>query len=246
MQLFYGPFKPGGGAGERMASNPQHEPTMEEILASIRKIISEDSNEAQALDGHSNGGVPAASDADDVYELREGDVIEESPPVAATPPTPTPEPARVMQMVPRAEVQPTVEPHEESIVTASVSAAASGEVHAEAQEGFFSDSARKAMHETFARLEPVTDDRPGASAPAPVNAAPAGASVQDVFEHAIREQVGPMASEFLKTHADEIVERMKPIVREWMDEHFPAILEGAVRNEVERAVRAAASTKPRR
>ena len=26
-------------------SNPQHEPTMEEILASIRKIISEDSNE---------------------------------------------------------------------------------------------------------------------------------------------------------------------------------------------------------
>ncbi len=30
-----------------MASNPQHEPTMEEILASIRKIISEDSNDAQ-------------------------------------------------------------------------------------------------------------------------------------------------------------------------------------------------------
>ena len=29
-----------------MASNPQHEPTMEEILASIRKIISEDSTEA--------------------------------------------------------------------------------------------------------------------------------------------------------------------------------------------------------
>ncbi len=31
-----------------MASNPQHEPTMEEILASIRKIISEDSTEAPA------------------------------------------------------------------------------------------------------------------------------------------------------------------------------------------------------
>ena len=29
-----------------MASNPQHEPTMEEILASIRKIISEDSAES--------------------------------------------------------------------------------------------------------------------------------------------------------------------------------------------------------
>ena len=31
-----------------MASSPQHEPTMEEILASIRKIISEDSTEAPA------------------------------------------------------------------------------------------------------------------------------------------------------------------------------------------------------
>ncbi|HET7334875.1 MAG TPA: hypothetical protein VFI93_07140, partial [Rhizomicrobium sp.] len=31
-----------------MASNAQHEPTMEEILASIRKIISEDSTEETA------------------------------------------------------------------------------------------------------------------------------------------------------------------------------------------------------
>jgi len=32
-------------------SNPQHEPTMEEILASIRKIISEDAPEAPAASG---------------------------------------------------------------------------------------------------------------------------------------------------------------------------------------------------
>jgi len=36
------------GRSNRMASSPQHEPTMEEILASIRKIISEDSSEAHA------------------------------------------------------------------------------------------------------------------------------------------------------------------------------------------------------
>ena len=237
-----------------MASNPQHEPTMEEILASIRKIISEDSNETQALDTRSNGQAAAAGVADDVYELHDDDVLEEPPPVAAAPPAPpppppmpAPEPARVMQMAPRAEVQSIVQPHEEPKVTASVSTAASSEVHAEAQEGFFSDSARKAMDETFSRLDPVTEEEtPRAPEPAPVGTAPVGASVQDVFEHAIREKIGPIASEFLKLHADEIVERMKPIVREWMDEHFPAILEGAVRNEVERAVRAAATTKPRR
>src|SRR5215472_14517487 len=140
MQVFYGPIEPGGGAGERMASNPQHEPTMEEILASIRKIISEDSNETQALDTRSNGGGAAA---EDVYELNEDDVLEEAPSAVAPPPppaAPTPEPARVMQMPARAEIQPTVQPYEESTVTASVSPAASNEVRAEPQEGFFSDS----------------------------------------------------------------------------------------------------------
>ena len=33
-------------------------------------------------------------------------------------------------------------------------------------------------------------------------------------------------------------ERMTPAIREWMDEHFPALLEGAVRAEVERVVKA--------
>ena len=228
-----------------MASNPQHEPTMEEILASIRKIISEDSNEVPTLDGRSNGsGALSASDTD-VLDLSEEDMIEELQPVA-----PPPEPPRAMQMAQRAEVQSTVQPHEEVPVTAPLNNAASSDVQQDSQNGFFSDNTRKAMHETFARLEPVTNDEPmpapRAPEPMPVSTAPVGASIQDVFEHAIREKIGPIATEFLKGHADEIVERMKPIVREWMDEHFPAILEGAVRNEVERAVRAAAAAKPRR
>ena len=235
-----------------MASNPQHEPTMEEILASIRKIISEDSSDSLALDARSNGvGAQDATEADaDVYDLREDDIVEELPPTAATPPPTPPEPVRVAQIVSRAEVQPIVQPDEEPQVTVPVSPAASSDVRSESAEGFFSDNARKAMHETFARLEPVATEEPVAQpttpAPAVARTAPMGASVQDVFEHAIREMVGPMAGEFLKSHADEIVERMKPIVREWMDEHFPAILEGAVRNEVERAVKAAAAAKPRR
>jgi cell pole-organizing protein PopZ len=89
----------------------------------------------------------------------------------------------------------------------------------------------------------MAEEEPAAS---PAVSAPEGGSVQSVFEHAVRETFGPIATSFLHMHADEIVERMKPLVREWMDEHFPAILEGAVRNEVERAVKAAASVKPRR
>ena len=35
-----------------------------------------------------------------------------------------------------------------------------------------------------------------------------------------------------------VIEGMKPLIREWMDEHFPALLDGAVRAEVERVVKA--------
>ena len=54
-------------------SNPQHEPTMEEILASIRKIISEDAPE---------GGAPAAEAA-----------APPPPPPPAPPPPPPAAPA---------------------------------------------------------------------------------------------------------------------------------------------------------
>src|SRR6476620_7614265 len=57
------------------ASSPQHEPTMEEILASIRKIISEDTHEA-----------PAPKKEPEVLELTQE--VPEEP--AAPPPFPPP------------------------------------------------------------------------------------------------------------------------------------------------------------
>ena len=35
-----------------------------------------------------------------------------------------------------------------------------------------------------------------------------------------------------------VANAVKPLLREWMDDHFPALLEGAVRDEVARVVRA--------
>lgn len=218
-----------------MASNPQHEPTMEEILASIRKIISEDSGESS--DQMKANGAQAGADTE-VYELREADMVDA--PVAGA----APEPVRVVPLTPKPE--PVVYAHEEPSVNASVSAASANGVQAESSDGFFSDQTRKAMHETFARLEPVQPEESPSAAPSPSMPAPEGSTVQAVFEHAVREKFGPVVSEYLHAHVDEVVERMKPLVREWMDEHFPAILEGVVRNEVERAVKAAAASKQSR
>jgi len=193
-------------------SNPQHEPTMEEILASIRKIISEDAPEAAR---------PAPAPApqpvhDDVLELTQE--VEEPAPFPPPPPTP-----------------PAPAPAEE-IVFQSVAPVSAAPQHSD----IFSDHTRKAMEDTF---NSIPDEDEQAPAPAPVRAAAPqvaveGSSVESVFERAVRESFEPVLQQYLSDNSTAVIDKMKPLIREWMDEHFPALLEGAVRAEVERVVRA--------
>lgn len=225
-----------------MATNPQHEPTMEEILASIRKIISEDVDEPAPVEASSDIAMAKTtiSADNDVYELSEAEVIEETAEPSVSAPQET---ARVMQLPSqRQESETPFHGTQESPMAAPADKAASNDTRSE--EGFFSDSTRRAMHDTFVRLDERKEEP--AKMPEPPKPASEGSSVQAVFEHAIRERFSPVVSTYLSAHADEIVERMKPLVREWMDEHFPAILEGVVRNEVERAVKASGASKARR
>jgi cell pole-organizing protein PopZ len=203
-----------GGLVELPMSNPQHEPTMEEILASIRKIISEDAPEGGAPDA-----VPAAAPVqDDVLELTH----EVEAPMAMAPapimppPAPMPMPAPVQDVV-FENVAPAPAP------------AAHGDI--------FSDHTRQALEDTFNAIpdEPVPAPAPMRSmAPlAPVD----GSSVENVFERAVRESFEPVLQKYLSDNSAAVIDRMKPLIREWMDEHFPALLEGAVRAEVERVVK---------
>ena len=75
------------------------------------------------------------------------------------------------------------------------------------------------------------------------NAAPGfgnldGHSVEAVFERAIASAVDPLLHDWMDRNKGDLLAAVKPLIREWMDEHFPALLEGAVRNEVERVVKA--------
>jgi cell pole-organizing protein PopZ len=213
-----------------MASSPQHEPTMEEILASIRKIISEDSTEAQPA----SAAAPAEAD---VLELTQ-EVHEELPAPApviafAPPPVVVPEPVPVM-----AAPEPTPETN---VVFQSTEETAVSEAPAmtSAHEGIFSDKTRKALEDSFASIQtPPKAEASPATAPAEYAALADGASVQTVFEKAVRDGFGPVLQKWLGENSDGVVEKLKPLVREWMDEHFPALLEGAVRAEVERVARA--------
>jgi cell pole-organizing protein PopZ len=121
----------------------------------------------------------------------------------------------------------------EEIVFQSVASAPAAPEHAD----IFSDHTRKAMEDTFASIP--DEDQP---APEPARAAPIapvdGSSVESVFERAVRESFEPVLQKYLADNSATVIERMKPLIREWMDEHFPALLEGAVRAEVERVVKA--------
>ena len=105
----------------------------------------------------------------------------------------------------------------------------------------FSDHTRKALDDAFASI-PEEEPAPAPSRPTPL--APVdGNSVETVFERAVRESFNPVLVKYLSDNSATVIERMKPLIREWMDEHFPALLEGAVRAEVERVVKAPRQTK---
>ncbi len=213
-----------------MASSPQHEPTMEEILASIRKIISEDSTEAPAAPAPEPKPAPvAAAPAPveaDVLELTQ-EVPEEPAPAPMPAPVAAPEPLPIAPLPENDVVFETIE--EPAVMT---------EAPVSAHDDIFSDKTRKALDDTFANIDEPEYDAPQRGYDAAPVAPVSGLTVEAVFERAVREAFDPVVAKWLGSNADVIVDRMKPLIREWMDEHFPALLEGVVRNEVARVVKA--------
>ena len=196
-------------------SNPQHEPTMEEILASIRKIISEDAPEAAAAPA------PAAPEP-----------VPEPVPVHAAPSPPQPVHDDVLELTQEIEVAAPQPAPAEDIVFENVAPPAAS------HSDIFSDQTRKAMEDTFNAI-PEEEPEPVAPMRSPAPLQPVdGATVENVFERAVRESFEPVLHKYLKDNSAAVIEGMKPLIREWMDEHFPPLLEGAVRAEVERVVKA--------
>ena len=212
-----------------MSSSPQHEPTMEEILASIRKIISEDSSETAPAAETKPAPAPMPAFAPAPAPV-EADVLELTQEIHEEAPEPPPAPV----------AKPAAPPPENDVVFETIEEpAVTNETALSDHDGIFSDKTRKAMEDTFANIEPVPEEAPYAAAAPLAAAAPIdGRTVEAVFERAVREAFDPVVKNWLGANADAIVERMKPLIREWMDDHFPALLEGAVRNEVARVVKA--------
>jgi cell pole-organizing protein PopZ len=196
---------------------------MEEILASIRKIISEDSTEAPAAP------VAAASAPAAAAPAAEADVLELTQELPEEPAPPPLAPVRAASAPSKPESDVVFQTIEEPTVAAQAPA-----VH----DDIFSDKTRKALDDTFANIPDEKPVRPAARGASPGLAGLDGSSVEAVFERAVTNAFDPVLDRWMDKNKQDLLTAVKPLIREWMDEHFPALLEGAVRNEVERVVKA--------
>lgn len=196
---------------------------MEEILASIRKIISEDSPEPHATESSSAIGANEAQEPG-VLELTQEarDEFGAQPAPGTWPPSPS-ESVHSDDHIEGAG--------RESARVASI--ADETRVASHPGDGIFSDKSRKALNEALAQLAPQGTGEPVSGSPAPVGGLP----LEAVFERAVGAAFGPVLRQWLGDNAETIIERMKPAISEWMDEHFPAMLEDAVRAELARAIK---------
>ncbi len=199
-------------------SSPQHEPTMEEILASIRKIISEDSPEgAQAAP---QPAVQALAEAEpEVLELTQ-EIHEEPAPAPVAEPAPQPVAAAHDDVVFQTIDEPKPAPAPK------------------AADGIFSDVSRKAFDDVSSKFAQVEQPKPAPRDPVAPIAPHNGASLEALFDRAVRETFEPVLQDWMGTHTDAIMERMKPLIAEWMDKNFPPLLAAAVEAEFVRSRKA--------
>jgi len=197
-------------------ANPQQEPSMEEILASIRRIISEDDDPSAKQED-----APAEEASEDVLELTE--VAEEAQEEPA-PPEPEEEPPEevpeepveeelsldeVLEDVPQEDELELRETVEEPVAAAPEPAPAPAPAPQPVEGGLIAPETATAAAGTLSGLVAAVDRAHGGSALGDGN----------------------------RTIEDLVKEVMRPMVKDWLDENLPALTERLVRREIERLAR---------
>jgi cell pole-organizing protein PopZ len=182
-------------------SEPNQEPTMEEILASIRRIISED----EAPPAESEDPVVSAAPVEDLESEPEAEPIAEALPPAMEPPV----------------TVEAVEDDEVLELTDRIEAPA--ETH-----GDIDVYPAQAEAESVPRpLEPVAAEEPLVGR----GAAESAASAFGQLAHTL---AMPRDG---RTLEDVVRELLRPLLKAWLDEHLPGIVQAKVEAEVERIAR---------
>ncbi len=229
-----------------------HDPSMEEILASIRKIIAEDTG----------GPAPARPSHLSVVPTP---VTEESDPAPAemADAEAVPEPEAVLSA-------PEAEPTEEEETEAEIEAA-QPEAEAEPPKAEEEDPVVEAWAQEFDEFDapveededdPVAEDEPE---PAPTESAKASPDLAAIaaamsadkeaggyrdengrllspqadraVHSAFSQLAGTILSDQARTLEDLVKDMMRPMLKHWLDDNLPVLVERLVREEIERVSR---------
>jgi uncharacterized protein len=205
-----------------MSDQSAQEPTMEEILASIRRIISED------------------------------DAPAETPPAAAAPtpePEPEPEPAAA-ETVFAAPAEPEAEPEavEEDVLEltelyeAPAEEASSSETIGDldiVETAPEPEPEAELVETADAAPEPAYDALVGESAAASAASAFAGLAASFKKPQAPAAASGDLPFVSGNTVEAMVAEMLRPLLKDWLDNNLPGIVQAAVQKEVERIARSA-------
>jgi uncharacterized protein len=211
-----------------MTDQTAQEPTMEEILASIRRIISEDDAPAEAA--------PAAAAPEPAAEPEPAPEPEAEPVAEAAPAEEAP--AMEEPAAPEEDVLELTEayeaPAEESLGDLDISVAEPFPSAPDTESVFVEEPVEAPAPEPAFTPAPALDSLVGDSAAASAASAFAG------FASTLRKPDPMETSTGSGPTVDELARALlRPMLKEWLDANLPAIVEAQVRKEVERIARTA-------
>lgn len=210
----------------------ENEPSMEDILASIRRILSEDEEEG------------------------EGDAAKEAAPEPS--PESKPEPAGETEPEPAGESEPEPEPEPEEEMDMAAAMAEQEENPAPAPEAAKEPEPEEVMDLTADMIEPepappepVQEPAPEpAPAPPPLRA-PASLGGPDIISKPTAQAATDVLTELARAMLDQrdlavgdrgvtledmIRSMLRPLLREWLDRNLPYLIERLVKKEIDHMV----------
>jgi cell pole-organizing protein PopZ len=230
------------------------EPSMEEILASIRRIIADDEAKPAAAEKPANP--PAAAKPAVMKDIPPSAIAPAPKPVAAAPKPAPPAPPPPPPPAP----EPAVSNNQDDIdaMLASLDAATpeadirpaqpEADVFELTDEMALPDPAPSAA--TFSRVEPQDDiefteakasRRQPAYEPPFESAAPArpilSHSTVSAVESAFNSLANTVLSNNARTLEDLVKEMLRPMLKSWLDDNLPGLVERIVKAEIERVSR---------
>lgn len=195
-------------------SNAQPEPSMEEILASIRRIISEDEEEARAPQAASAAAPrpkPAAAPMTPPAQQT----------VSAAPAAPRPQAATVE--VAQTPARPAAEAPARPAVEAPALRAQPVEVARRPAPQAAPQSVKAAPQNQVDMSEQILSET-------------AVAAASKAFQ-SLSQKVKVAAGAEPRTLEDLVVDMLRPMIKDWLDAHLPTIVEEKVEAEVKRLAR---------